>query len=77
MCNIGRSQIEKQILSRVKVSTERFVDDLSKDSGVGMNPKTEEIVDQISLVMTEKVAMTHKMKNGTLRRTRETDFHFS
>ena len=65
MCNIGRSQIEKQILSRVKVSTERFVDDLSKDSGVGMNLKTEEIVDQISLVMTEKVAMTHKKNNNS------------
>jgi hypothetical protein len=65
LSNIGHSQLEKQILNRVKVLTERFADDLTEDSGVGMNLKTEEIVDQISLVMKEKEAMAHKKNNNS------------
>jgi hypothetical protein len=63
LSNIGRSQIEKQILNRVKVLTEKFADDLKEDSGVGMSLKTEEIIQQISLIMKEKEAMTHRKNN--------------
>lgn len=65
LSNIGRSQMEKQILNKVKILTERFADDLAEDSGVGISLKTEEIVNQISLVMKEKEAMTHKKNNNS------------
>ena len=60
LSNIGRSQMEKQILNRIKELTERFAEDLTEDSGVVINLKTEEIVHQLSLVMKEKEAMTQK-----------------
>lgn len=59
------AQMEKQIINKVKVLTERFADDLKEDSGVGINLKTEEIVDQISLVMKEKEAMIHKKNDNS------------
>jgi hypothetical protein len=63
LSNIGRSQMEKQILNRVKTLTERFADDLKEDSGVSVGLKTEDIVQQISLIMKEKEAMSHRKNN--------------
>ena len=65
LSNIGRSQMEKQIINRVRVLTERFANDLKEDSGIGINLKPEEIVDQISLVMKEKEAMIHKKNDNS------------
>jgi hypothetical protein len=65
LSNIGRSQMEKEILNRVKLLTERFADNLTEDSGIGINLRTEEIVHQISFVMKEKEAMSHKKNNNS------------
>jgi len=66
LSNLGRSQMEKQIMTRVKVLTKKFADDLTEDSGVGINLESKQIEEQISFVMKERKTLSQE-KNSNLK----------
>ena len=66
LSSIGRSEAEKQIMNRVKILTKKFAENLSEDSGVGIELETKQIEKQISFVIEEREAISKK-KNDNLK----------
>jgi hypothetical protein len=65
LSNIARSQMEMQIMDKVKTLTKKFAEELTKDSGVGITLQSRQIEEQISFVLKERDILSQKKNNNT------------